>query len=134
MAQASRRRVLFLLSSTFGVWTTASPRSAYARGIAGGCVGAARAGLGYLLRATFGNPDSACAVGRRYLEAHARAEAEALELADYLLAAHPMSPADLRSLLARRRDEDARRRAFVLVDGWILPKAEAQVCALTVLL
>ena len=90
--------------------------------------------FGRLLRAIFGDPDAARAVGRRYLLAHASGEAGALELADYLLAANPVSTADLRRLLARRRDEDARRRAFVIVDGWVLPKAEAQVCALTVLL
>ena len=66
--------------------------------------------------------------------AHADAEAEALELAEHLLAAHPASPVDLGLVLARRRDGDARRRALVLVDGWVLPKAEAQVCALTTLL
>ena len=56
-----------------------------------------------------------------------------MRLADRLMEARPVTAADLRGVLVRLRKADARRGAFVFVDGWVLPKAEAQVCALTVL-
>ena len=80
------------------------------------------------------DPAGARAIGRRYLASGSAVAVDAQALAARLMAERPASAADLRRLLADYRDDDGRRRAFVLVDGWILPRLEAQICALTVLL
>lgn len=106
-----------------------------------GLVGAPRAGrtaardrLKALLEATLSDPAGARAIGRRVLAASPDAAADARALAARLLAERPVSTGDLRRILARLRQDDLSSGAFVLVDGWILPRLEARVCALTILL
>lgn len=95
--------------------------------------GLERARLGRLVRALFRDLDAARAVGRRYLAEDPAARAETTALFERLLAARPADPDALRQCLARFTGEAAGPRAVVLVDGWVLPKGEAQACALTTL-
>jgi hypothetical protein len=87
-----------------------------------------------LLEATFTDPAGIRKIGRQYLATGPEATADAFELAERLLAQRPADIRDLRQILARFRYDCMRQRSFVLVDGWILPRLEAQVCALTALL
>ena len=73
-------------------------------------------------------------IGRRFLEANPRAGMDACALAERLFAARPVTSAQLRRVLTRYRDDDLRRRRFVVVDGWILARLEAEVCVLAVIL
>lgn len=123
-----RRSCLQLLASGFGL-LTAPALASVARGHSPSV-----APLGDQIRALFSDPGAARALGERYLAAYLGAEADALALAARLQSARPADATGLRQALARQRQADAARRAFAIVDGWVLPKAEAQVCALTVLL
>lgn len=103
----------------------------------------AQAGNGYLpphgefkclVDSMFTELDAARAVGGRFLASHPLAETNARRLAARLVAGRPGTTVELRRLVSRCRREDARRRSFVDVDGWMMPSAEAEICALTVLL
>lgn len=125
MVTASRRSVLMVLSS--------------ASLIGGGGLHAApvvgeREGLKSLVPAMFSDLEAARTVGRRYLAGGPAAEAAALRLSERLAAGRPAGVRGLRRLLGRLRQEDARQRSFVRIDGWIMPTTEAQICALAVLL
>ena len=128
MVRVSRRRCSILLASVLGLVAGLRPSRAWAG------TDTSHDALRALLDAILSDPAGARAIGRRFLASGPDAAAGARALADRLLAERPGSPTDLRCILARRRKDDLRRRAFVLVDGWILPRLEAQVCALTVLL
>lgn len=128
VTRISRRRLLLLLSVALGL-AAAPPRS----GIWGRAT-APRDCLKHLLEKTLSNPEGARTIGRRFLEANPRAGVDACALADRLVAERPATSAGLRRVLARYRDEDLRQRKFVVVDGWILPRLEAEVCALAVIL
>jgi hypothetical protein len=86
------------------------------------------------LQATLSDPAGARVFGRRYLASCPSAARDALELADRPAAEWPASAGDLRRMLAQSRDMNARLKQTALVDGWVLPRVEAQVCALSVLL
>ena len=90
--------------------------------------------LGALLQATLSDPAGARVLGRRYLASCPSAARDALELADRLAAERPAGAGDLQRMLAQTRDMNARLKQTALVDGWVLPRVEAQVCALSVLL
>jgi hypothetical protein len=128
MARVSRRRFSFQLSAAFGL--LAAPTLNYACGRPPPSHGRFKR----LLEAMFSDPAGAREIGQQYLAASPAATADALHLAKRLLAEAPRNSKDLRQILCRCRNEDMHRRAFVLVDGWILPRLEAEVCALAVLL
>lgn len=128
MIRVSRRRFSLLLSLAAGLGSTALLRRAWGRSAD------PHERLKRLLEATFSDAAGVRAIGQQYLASGPAATADALDLAERLLAKPPANSTDLRQILGRLRDDDLRRRALVRVDGWILPRLEAQVCALIVLL
>ena len=92
--------------------------------------------LASALTTFFKDPDGAAAVGRRYLALHPD-EADADRLSEALFDSAQPSRATteaLRSDLSRQRQRDFRDGDVVILDGWLLARSEARVCALTVLL
>jgi hypothetical protein len=128
MLRLSRRRFSFQLSAALGL--VGAPSLSYAHSQPA----APHDRLKWLLEATFSDPAGAREIGHQYLVTCPDATADVLELAKRLLAQRPMNPKALRQILSRWRNEDLDQRAFVLVDGWILPRLEAEVCALAALL
>jgi hypothetical protein len=127
-ARISRRQLSLLLIVALGLWAASPPGRVWGR------TAAPHERLKRLLERTLSDPVGARAIGRRFLESDPDAAADALALAERLRAKHPVNGMGLRRALARYRDDDLRRGRFVLVDGWILPRLEVQVCALVVLL
>jgi len=128
MVRASRRRFSLLLACGLGLCAAPLLGSASRGGAS------SPDALKRLLDATLSDPAGARAIGRRFLASGPDVAGDVQALAARLMAARPASATDLRRLLAGYRDDDRRRRALVLVDGWMLPRLEAQICALTVLL
>ncbi len=92
------------------VWPQAAPEAA------------SGAGLGF----AFSHPDSAIAIGRRYLSRYPD-HAGARALADELGRA---GAGDLaRSALRARVREDFERGDTVLLEGWVLARSECRACA-----
>ena len=92
--------------------------------------------LASALTTLFKDPEGASAVGRRYLALHPD-EADADRLSEALFdTAQPFRPTakTLRSDLSRQRECDFRDGDVVILDGWLLARSEARVCALTALL
>ena len=95
---------------------------------------------GRLVRA-FSSPESAAELGRAYLATASRERSPAL-LVDRIAASLPagykvLRTADdgqLKSLLARRLKEDFAAGNTVTVDGWVISRTEARLCALAALL
>jgi hypothetical protein len=93
-----------------------------------------------LVRA-FAYPESAAELGRAYL-ATAPREGSATVLAERIAASLPAGHAAIRtaddsqleSLLAQQLREDFMAGDTVTVDGWIISKTEARLCALAALL
>jgi hypothetical protein len=93
-----------------------------------------------LLRA-FSNHESAAELGRAYL-ATAPREGSPTVLVELITAKLPAGSAELRtaddgqirSLLAQQVKEDFSSGNSVAVDGWIISKTEARLCALATLL
>lgn len=83
----------------------------------------------------FRDQESARAVGERYL-ANYPEERDWRRLADDLFGHGPLrlSAQSARGVLARRKYDDFANDRCVLVDNWILARAEAQACALVALL
>jgi hypothetical protein len=81
------------------------------------------------------NRNAARAIGRRYL-AERPHEADATHLARHLFGdggAVPVSLADIRQAVVAARNRDFAQGDTVLVDGWLLARSEARLCALSVL-
>ena len=86
------------------------------------------------LEQMFSDPEAPRSVGRSYLEIYPQ-EADKRQLMWSILGAK--SPQDLdtfRRVLHSRRNQDFHRENFVIVDGWMLSRTEARLCALTRLL
>lgn len=93
-----------------------------------------------LVRA-FSCPESAAELGRAYLATAPRERSPAVlvdSIAANLPAGHMVlrtgDDKQLKSLLARRLKEDFTAGNTVTVDGWIISKTEARLCALAALL
>lgn len=87
-----------------------------------------------LLEEIFGDRAAPKALGEAYLRRYPR-RADSAEVMKDLLADHsPRDAAALGRLVAERRARDFREGRTVVLDGWILARSEAQLCALTVLL
>lgn len=81
------------------------------------------------------NRAAARAIGRRYLTVRPE-EADAAYLARQLFGedgATPRSFAEMRDAVGAARDRDFAQGDTVLVDGWLLARSEARLCALCVL-
>lgn len=82
--------------------------------------------------------DSAARIGRLYLRRFP-GEADARRLASMILgqasapAAAPSAPDALRRQVAQRRRQDFATGETVRVEGWILSRSEARLCALAAL-
>lgn len=81
---------------------------------------------------------SASALGRSYLARHPN-EADPDRLIDALFADLPPAPSDgteareveaIRAWVTARIEDDFRRARIVRVEGWILARSEARLCAL----
>ena len=85
----------------------------------------------------FANPESARAVGRRYLERFPEQASRALLLENSGLAVRHgqllNGEAVSRAAIDRRRKQDFLAGNTVILDGWILAQSEASLCALLAL-
>lgn len=87
-----------------------------------------------LLGEIFGDRAAAQALGEAYLRRYPT-RPESAEVMKDLLADHsPRDAAALGRLVTERRVRDFREGRTVVLDGWVLARSEAQLCALTVLL
>lgn len=87
--------------------------------------------LDAMLGIVFADLEAARAVGRAYLAGDPRAAAGAARLADALAAAAAAhGPEGARRRVAALRESALRRGDVVLVDGWVLARAEAELCVL----
>lgn len=88
------------------------------------------------LTTLFKDPEGTAAIGRRYLALYPQeADADHLTAALFDTAKPSPTTADaLRSELSRQRQQDFRNGQVVVVDGWLLARSEARVCALSALL
>lgn len=78
----------------------------------------------------FRSPRKARALGARYLALHPEA-ADRVALASRLgLDGAPIRLAELRARLASLRERDFAQHRIVSIDGWILARSEAEICAL----
>ena len=115
-----RRRTFLLLATataaTFGwrapAWAETSPDLT------------ADDGLAFAFR----HPDSAIAIGRRYLSRYPDA-AGARVLADEVRRAADGDPAAARAALGARVREDFARGDTVRLEGWVLARSECRACA-----
>lgn len=85
------------------------------------------------LTSLFSDRNAAKEVGRRYLVL----ESNEADIA-VLLAALPANEPDinmrtLRAAIQRRRERDFREGNVVLIDGWVMARTEARLCALAAL-
>jgi hypothetical protein len=74
----------------------------------------------------------AAEVGRRYLESNA-GEASCQLLADLVAANLDPTAGDVAEQMAMAASEDFRRGRTVTVDGWLLSRTEARICAIAYL-
>ena len=130
MRACSRRT--FLVTSAL---TLLAPGAARADG--GGAPGRdAMAGLGRDVGALFGDPAAARRLGQRYLMTHPD-ERSAVRLWARELAGARRScgtASGLRRAVAQRRERDLQDGVVAIVDGWVLARTEARVCALLAVL
>jgi hypothetical protein len=86
-----------------------------------------------LLASFFGDADAAAVVGRRYLALHP-SEADLDRLGREILSPTPARAyqAHTRQVLARHRDDFASEH-LAIVDGWVLSRTEARLCAIAAL-
>ena len=91
-----------------------------------------------MLSELFSHHESACAVGREYLRLLPASEASAERLLHLLRRADGTpfsvaSPAVVRVLIREAQRSDFTEGRTVMVDGWILSRTEASLCALAAL-
>lgn len=86
-----------------------------------------------VVEALLGGLGPARAIGRRYLD-QAPEERDSRAVRRHLFGDRTMSLGELRADMNRRRADDFACGDTVLIDGWILARTEARLCALAVLL
>jgi hypothetical protein len=127
----TRRR--FLLSGTLVATTFASSSCSYSlTGLRASAIsdGKIKAGL----RQLFSDRAAARGLGKRYIDLYPR-EAQRILLFEKLVSSlQPGSSRELKAIIARERESDFQNNRIVIIDGWLLARTEAEVCALTVLL
>jgi hypothetical protein len=74
----------------------------------------------------------AAEVGRLYLEQHG-AEADLTLLADLVSTNLDPAAGDVAEQMSRAVSEDFRRGTTITVDGWLLSRTEARICAIAYL-
>lgn len=91
----------------------------------------------YLLRAkkclgkTISDWKAARMIGKEYLYARPHEADRATLLTDLMGPANLESPQHLRKRIAELKMRDFENGDIVIIDGWILARAEARICALT---
>ena len=88
---------------------------------------------GYLLE-LFTDQDAPYLLGKRYLDLYPHHQAHAFLLAERIQAVQPRTAMALKKMLSRQRESDFHYGQTITIDGWLLARTEAEVCALTVLL
>ena len=123
----SRRRLLTRTLSAASALLLLGPRRVLAH--------ARRAPLDppHLLAALFPDRQSAAAIGLRHLERHPEDADRASLMHDYFADAPVTASAWLRRVHAQHV-EDLRSGALAVVDGWVLSRTEARLCAAAALL
>ena len=87
-----------------------------------------------LVESLFLDPDAAARLGRRYLVLHPHERDVASMLDGLLEPGERPSRAGLRRRLRARQRHDFAGGVTVIVDGWILSRTEARLCAAVALL
>ncbi len=85
--------------------------------------------------ALFDDVGAAQVMGRQYLDSYPdEADGDRIlgEMVNDAGRARPIR--GLEDMIARARERDFRRGDTVIIDGWVLARTEARVCALTILL
>lgn len=132
MVKLRRRDFLHsIVSAAFLFWTY--PFSAFA-GYRNRPRRAVEADANRCLLQIFSDLEAPRALGRRYLKSYPQESGREQLLETLIDGTAPGDHEALRKRLARRRGQDFRNGNIVIVDGWILARTEAQVCALTTLL
>jgi hypothetical protein len=85
-------------------------------------------------RQLFTDLDSARDLGHQYLRFFAHESDVPLLRRAVIGSARPRDVNHLRALLAQKREHDFRTGDIAIVDGWVLSRSEARVCALIALL
>jgi len=83
--------------------------------------------LRHVVKALFADPNAARQVGAEYLARFPDVACGALERISLAVAGR--TPASLRSWLNRQRQTDFAGGRSVIVDGWVLARCEADICA-----
>jgi len=82
----------------------------------------------------FAERDGACTVGYSYLALCPESARGAVERARTLLGPNTHSTIALAEALTRQRQDDFARSETVILEGWVLARCEADLCAALVLL
>ena len=73
-------------------------------------------------------------IGKRWLEMNSGKSTHSQVLAELMSEPMPQDPVDFRRYIVDRRELDLRNDDIVIVDGWILARTEARLCARAFLL
>lgn len=84
------------------------------------------------LNQLFSDPDSARAVGRRYLELHPE-QADLQVLLNGARLGSEIHRSSLKEALDHQRKQDFLRGDTIVLDGWLLARSEVYVCAILAL-
>jgi hypothetical protein len=82
----------------------------------------------------FGDRNAAAAIGARYLASHPEDRDGGRILREMALTTRPRTRAELHERLCEQHARDFADDRTVVVDGWVLSRTEARLCALTALL
>jgi hypothetical protein len=85
-------------------------------------------------RALFTDPGPPGHIGRHYLQSFSQETNCAFLKSAIIGETQLQDPRQLRTLLAQKREHDFRTGDIAIVDGWVLSRTEARVCALMALL
>ena len=85
------------------------------------------------LRQIFGDLDAARLIGRTYLQYYPD-DAECQTFLEEFLASKVWDRVDFRKKISAQRKRDFEDGDTVIVDGWVLARAEARACALATLI
>lgn len=90
-----------------------------------------KARIEHSLRALFSDIDAARVLGMRYIDLYP-SEAQRIVLLDKLFLSAPRTSRELKTIISLEREYDFQNNRTIIIDGWILARTEAEVCALTV--
>lgn len=87
-----------------------------------------------LLEEIFGDGAAPRALGEAYLESHPHERSAGVLIREILGGQAPTDAPALARLVAARRTREFGTSQTIVLDGWVLTRSEARLCALTVLL